>query len=77
MGWAQAILTLDPAASGLLAGVDPLFKLHLTLGMTLFLLFPFTRLVHVWSAPVWYLGRRGYQVVRARPVSPPARSAAP
>ena len=32
--------------------------------MTIFLVFPFTRLVHVWSAPVWYLGRRGYQVVR-------------
>jgi len=28
--------------------------------------FPFTRLVHVWSAPIWYLGRTGYQVVRTR-----------
>jgi nitrate reductase gamma subunit len=36
------------------------------LGMTIFLVFPFTRLVHVWSAPIWYLGRRGYQVVRTR-----------
>ena len=34
--------------------------------MTIFLVFPFTRLVHIWSAPVWYLGRRGYQVVRTR-----------
>jgi nitrate reductase gamma subunit len=33
--------------------------------MTIFLVFPFTRLVHIWSAPVWYLGRRGYQVVRS------------
>ena len=33
--------------------------------MTIFLVFPFTRLVHVWSAPVWYLGRRGYQIVRS------------
>ncbi len=44
--------------------------------MTIFLVFPFTRLVHIWSAPVWYLGRRGYQVVRTsrpngrRPVTP-------
>lgn len=31
----------------------------------------FSRLVHVWSAPVWYLGRRGYQVVRSRrPIAP-------
>jgi nitrate reductase gamma subunit len=34
--------------------------------MTIFLVFPFTRLVHIWSAPIWYLGRRGYQVVRTR-----------
>ncbi len=34
--------------------------------MTIFLVFPFTRLVHVWSAPVWYLGRTGYQIVRTR-----------
>jgi nitrate reductase gamma subunit len=34
--------------------------------MTIFLVFPFSRLVHIWSAPVWYLGRRGYQVVRTR-----------
>jgi nitrate reductase gamma subunit len=34
--------------------------------MTIFLIFPFSRLVHIWSAPVWYLGRRGFQVVRTR-----------
>jgi nitrate reductase gamma subunit len=45
---------------------------HLVLGMTIFLVFPFSRLVHIWSAPVWYLGRRGYQVVRSRrPLSRP------
>jgi nitrate reductase gamma subunit len=49
-----------------IADVNPIFKLHLLLGMTIFLVFPFTRLVHVWSAPIWYLGRRGYQVVRTR-----------
>ena len=53
----------------------PIFKAHLFLGMTIFLVFPFTRLVHVWSAPIWYLGRRGYQVVRSsgRPAGAPAR----
>ena len=35
------------------------------LGMTLFVLFPFSRLVHIWSAPVEYLTRK-YQIVRAR-----------
>jgi nitrate reductase gamma subunit len=66
MNWAQGILTLNPDASALVADVNIIFKLHLLLGMTIFLVFPFTRLVHVWSAPVWYLGRQGYQVVRTR-----------
>jgi nitrate reductase gamma subunit len=65
MTWAQGILTLQPGASALIADAHALFKAHLFLGMTIFLVFPFTRLVHVWSAPVWYLGRRGYQVVRS------------
>ncbi len=66
MTWAQGILTLQPDVSEVIADVHPLFKLHLALGMTIFLLFPFTRLVHIWSAPIWYIGRRGYQVVRTR-----------
>ena len=66
MTWAQGILTLQPGVSALVADANPIFKLHLFLGMTIFLVFPFTRLVHVWSAPIWYLGRRGYQVVRTR-----------
>ena len=67
MNWAQAIVTLQPGAANYVLDVNPIFKAHLMLGMTLFLVFPFTRLVHIWSAPIWYLGRRGYQVVRARP----------
>lgn len=66
MTWAQGILTLQPGVSAVIADVHPIFKLHLFLGMTIFLVFPFTRLVHIWSAPVWYLGRPGYQVVRTR-----------
>ena len=66
MDWAQGILTLHPGAAVLIGDVSPIFKCHLFLGMTIFLVFPFTRLVHVWSTPVWYLGRTGYQVVRTR-----------
>ena len=72
MNWAQGILTLRGDAWMLVADAHPIFKAHLALGMTIFLLFPFTRLVHVWSAPVWYLGRRGYQVVRTRRTLGPA-----
>jgi nitrate reductase gamma subunit len=65
MSWAQGILTLQQGAADFVADANPIFKLHLMLGMTIFLVFPFTRLVHVWSAPIWFLGRSGYQIVRS------------
>ena len=66
MAWAQGVLTLQSGVAAVVADVSPVFKLHLFLGMSVFLVFPFTRLVHVWSAPIWYLGRTGYQVVRTK-----------
>jgi nitrate reductase gamma subunit len=65
MDWAQGILLLRADAWLSVADAHAIFKAHLFLGMTIFLVFPFTRLVHAWSAPVWYLGRRGYQIVRS------------
>jgi len=64
--WAQHLVTFQGDAAGFVADEAWVFKAHLFLGMTIFLLFPFTRLVHAWSVPVWYLGRRGYQIVRKR-----------
>ena len=69
MAWALGIFTFQPGASLHVADAHWLFKLHLFLGLTLFVLFPFTRLVHMLSAPVHYLWRTGYQVVRGRPVA--------
>lgn len=77
MSWAQGIITLQPGVAAQVADVHIIFKLHLLLGMTLFLVFPFTRLVHIWSAPVWYLGRRGYQIMRRRGRLPANISTAP
>ncbi|MEE3623971.1 respiratory nitrate reductase subunit gamma [Nitrospirillum sp. BR 11752] len=77
MDWAQGIVTLRPGAAAHVADVHPIFKVHLLLGMTLFLVFPFTRLVHVWSAPIWYLARPGYQVVRSRFAQPRGTVTAP
>lgn len=66
MSWAQNIVILNGAeASAAIANVHPIFKLHVFLGMTLFLLFPFSRLVHFISVPVKYIGRN-YQVARAK-----------
>ena len=67
MTWAQHIVTFQSDAASLIADVSIIFKLHLFMGMTLFILFPFTRLVHVWSgfASLTYLGR-AWQLVRQR-----------
>ncbi len=72
-GWAQHIVTFQPGAVELLAEAGFIFKLHMFLGMSIFVIFPFTRLVHVWSgfASVAYLFRP-YQVVRARRLNVPA-----
>ncbi|WP_425915116.1 respiratory nitrate reductase subunit gamma [Pseudomonas sp. GWSMS-1] len=64
--WAQSVVLLQPIqAATAIAPVGLVYKLHVFLGLTLFVLFPFTRLVHIVSAPVWYLGRR-YQIVRQK-----------
>jgi len=66
MSWAQNILTFDPStAAASIASVHWIFKLHILVGMLIFILFPFSRLVHIWSVPVKYL-RRNYQVVRSK-----------
>jgi nitrate reductase gamma subunit len=65
--WAQHIVTFRGDAAGFITDVALVFKAHLVLGLTIFLVFPFSRLVHVWSgfAAVGYL-TRAYQIVRTR-----------
>ena len=71
--WAQRIVTLRGGAAELMLQAGWVFKAHMFLGMSIFLIFPFTRLVHVWSgfAAVGYLARP-YQVVRSRRLNVPA-----
>ena len=64
--WAQRILTFRGGAAEQVVGVAWPYQLHIILGLTIFLLFPFSRLVHMFSAPVRYLWRPGYQVVRSK-----------
>ena len=65
--WGQHIVTFRGGAVELLQGAGWVFKTHLFLGMTIFLIFPFTRLVHVWSgfAATSY-AVRAWQLVRPR-----------
>lgn len=63
--WAQHIVTFRAGAADFIAGVHWVYKAHVFLGMALFLIAPFTRLVHIWSIPISYLWRP-YQIVRRR-----------
>jgi nitrate reductase gamma subunit len=67
VGWAQHIATFRGGAAGAITDVALVFKAHLVLGLTVFLVFPFSRLVHIWSgfAALGYL-TRAYQIVRSR-----------
>ncbi len=67
MTWAQHVVMFQGDAASYIAGEPLVFRAHLFMGMTLFVIFPFTRLVHVWSgfASVTYLSR-AWQLVRAR-----------
>ena len=67
MQWAQHIVTFRGGAAGYIEDANFLFKLHIFMGMTFFFIFPFTRMVHVWSgfASAFYL-LRPWQLVRRR-----------
>ncbi|MFP5466854.1 MAG: respiratory nitrate reductase subunit gamma [Gammaproteobacteria bacterium] len=75
--WAQRIVTFRAGAPELLAEAGPIFKAHMFLGMGIFLIFPFTRLVHVWSGfgTLAYVVRP-YQLVRSRRVGMTPRAPA-
>ncbi|MEV6751637.1 respiratory nitrate reductase subunit gamma [Streptomyces sp. NPDC051214] len=62
--WARSLFTLQPDTDRM-AGVPVMYQIHAVVGMALFALIPFTRLVHMFSAPVQYLFRP-YVVYRSR-----------
>lgn len=70
MSWAQGIFTFNLDASHFVADANIIFKMHLTLGLTILFVFPFTRLVHMLSVPARYMWRPGYQIVRTKKRTP-------
>ena len=72
MAWAQGIFTFRTGAAAHIVDVHWIYKLHIFLGLVIFAVFPFTRLVHIVSAPVRFLWRPGYQIVRSRRGAKPA-----
>jgi nitrate reductase gamma subunit len=78
MAWAQGIFTFQAGAAAHIVDVHWIYKAHIFLGLMIFAIFPFTRLVHIVSVPVRYLWRPGYQIVRSRRgARAPVRGVAP
>lgn len=67
--WFRHVLTLSPDGS-LMSGAPWIYQAHTLASLTLFALWPFSRLVHVWTAPLQYVGRRAHVLYR-----PPATEA--
>ncbi|MDQ8706350.1 respiratory nitrate reductase subunit gamma [Streptomyces sp. LHD-70] len=62
--WVRSLFTLQPDIDRMV-GVPVLYQIHAVVGMLLIALVPFTRLIHMFSAPVQYLFRP-YVVYRSR-----------
>jgi nitrate reductase gamma subunit len=63
--YVKGIVTFNGSTAALMTGVPLPYKLHILLGFTIFLVSPFTRMVHIWSGvgSLAYLFRP-YQIVR-------------
>ncbi|HKL71058.1 MAG TPA: respiratory nitrate reductase subunit gamma [Marinilabiliaceae bacterium] len=64
--WAQAIVTFQPDAGAILASHSIQYKIHIVIGLLIFMIFPYTKLMHMLVYPFVYLFRSGYQLVRSR-----------
>ncbi len=63
--WAQGLFLFSSEIHTYIINEHWLFKLHIIIGLTILLIFPFTRLIHIFSIPYLYLIRNGYQIVRS------------
>jgi len=64
--WAQKVITFQPDAGAVIAAHSIVYKIHFTIGLIIFMIFPYTKLMHILVLPVVYFFRSGYQIIRKR-----------
>lgn len=64
--WAQAVVTFQPDAGQILLNHSIQYKIHIVTGLFIFMIFPYTKLMHILVFPFVYFFRTGYQLVRKR-----------
>lgn len=62
--WAQKIITFQPDAASVIADHNLIYKMHIVVGLFIFIVFPYTKLMHMLMMPVGYFLRSGYQLIR-------------
>jgi nitrate reductase gamma subunit len=62
--WAQKVITFQPDAGAVIIGHSLTYKLHIVTGLFIFMIFPYTKLMHMFVLPAAYFFRSGYQLVR-------------
>jgi nitrate reductase gamma subunit len=62
--WFRSLCALHPRPKAIIAAPF-MYQLHATAAWAIFIVWPFSRLVHAWSYPLWYLWRP-YIVIRSR-----------
>jgi nitrate reductase gamma subunit len=67
--WFRGIFTVSPDPAAMVSA-PLLYQIHATGAWVIWIIWPFTRLVHAWSYPLWYLWRP-YVVYRSKKASPP------
>ncbi len=62
--WLQHLVIFSSDTGSYIINENWIYKAHVLVGFTIFLVFPFSRLVHIWSVPVGYVTRKGHQIMR-------------
>ncbi len=62
--WAQKVITFQPDAGSMIAGHSLIYKLHIVVGLFIFMIFPYTKLMHMFVMPIAYFFRSAYQMLR-------------
>lgn len=62
--WAQKIITFQPDAGSVILDHSIIYKAHIVIGLFIFMIFPYTKLMHMFVMPIAYFFRSSYQIVR-------------
>ncbi len=62
--WAQKVVTFQPDAGSVIAGHSIVYKLHIVTGLLIFMILPYTKLMHMFVVPLAYFFRSAYLMVR-------------